>query len=264
VNAINTDVISVPKDLLSTDGKKLRFGLTWASPEVVQRYSLMVNQAARIAQLGGAVHFSVGNEVDGVLNGNVAMQYPFAEFIVYAKAAVAKATSSDMSVGVSYTWDGWKALRAAKAPWLDIMNNVTDGVLLTWYPLQANFSVMDPSVGATYFSEMIGTLPEGKCVIQQELGYPSGYGNSSSTDGSSPAAQAAFFAAAFDGATALDPAAKAKLRGVMPFDLGDWTAATCAHFAKYYNIHSPEFLEYVHVSPPPGHTFHARAQFTPG
>eukprot|EP01051_Picozoa_sp_SAG22_P000955 SAG22_NODE_31_length_27697_cov_7.384376_26_plen_138_part_01 len=136
VNAINTNVISIPKDLLSADGKKLRLGLTWASPEIVQRYSLMVDQAARIAQLGGAVHFSVGNEVDAVLSSNTAMQYPFAEFIVYAKAAVTKATSADMSVGVSYTWDAWKQLRATRAPWLDIMNNVTDGILLTWYPLQ--------------------------------------------------------------------------------------------------------------------------------
>lgn len=55
VNAINTDVLSIPKDLLSTDGKRLRLGLTWASPEIVQRYALMVDQAARIAQLGMSV-----------------------------------------------------------------------------------------------------------------------------------------------------------------------------------------------------------------
>eukprot|EP01044_Picomonas_judraskeda_P009876 COSAG03_NODE_1235_length_4502_cov_2.986373_3_plen_204_part_00 len=173
------------------------------------------------------------------------MQYPFAEFIVYAKAAVTKATSADMSVGVSYTWDAWKALRAAKAPWLEVLNNVTDGVLLTWYPLQSNFSVMPPSAGATYFSEMIATLPDEKCVIQQELGYPSGFNNASSTDGSSPAAQAAFYAAALSGAAGLKPEAKRKLRGVMPFDLSDWPAATCEYFAQYYKISSPAFLEYL-------------------
>jgi hypothetical protein len=245
VNAINTNVLSIPKDLLSKDGKNLRFGLTWSSPEIVQRYSLMVDQAARIAQLGGAVHFSVGNEVDGVLSSNKAMQYPFAEFIVYAKAAVTKATSAEMSVGVSYTWDAWKALRAVKAPWLDIMNNVTDGILLTWYPLQSNFSVMPPSVGADYFNEMVATLPDGKCVIQQELGYPSGYNNASSTDGSSPAAQAAFYAAALSGAKNLEPDAKRKLRGVMPFDLSDWTPATCEYFSQYYKVSSPAFVEYL-------------------
>ena len=95
---------------------------------------------------------------------------------------------------------------------------------------------MPPSVGASYFSEMIATLPEGKCVIQQELGYPSGYGNSSSTDGSSPAAQAAFFAAALEAAAALTPPAQQKLRGVMPFDLGEHSDSSIIDHLTFYPI----------------------------
>ena len=50
------------------------------------------------------------------------------------------------------------------------------GVLLTYYPLQSNFSVLSPQTGESYFSTALASLPAGKCMIQQELGYPSGYG----------------------------------------------------------------------------------------
>ena len=234
VNVINTNVLSIPSDLLNPlDKSKLRRGLTWASPELIQRFALVLEQAARIAYLGGAVHFSVGNEVDAVLAGNTAMQYPFAEFCVYAKTIIANITSPSLSVGVSYTWDGFQAARSAKAAWLDIMLNVTDGVLLTWYPLQSNFSVLPPQVGGGYWASALAAVPADKCVIQQELGYPSGYGNASSVDGSSSATQASFFSAVLGAAAALPPAEAARLRGVLPFDLQDWSQATCEHFAEY-------------------------------
>ena len=54
VNAINTNVLSIPADLLNPlDHTKLRSGLTWASPELIKRYVLVLEQAARIAYLGG-------------------------------------------------------------------------------------------------------------------------------------------------------------------------------------------------------------------
>jgi hypothetical protein len=246
INAINTNVLSIPSDLLDAfDKTKLRGGLTWASPELVSRFVTMLEEGARIAHLGGAFHLSIGNEVDAILGNQPAMQYPFAELCVYAKAAIANITSPDMSVGVSYTWDGFRAARAAKASWLDIMLNVTDGVLLTWYPLLGNFSVMPPEAGSSYFSAALAAVPEGKCIIQQELGYPSGYGNASSVDGSSDAAQAEFFRNAFASVQALPPTSRQRLRGVLPFDLTDWSQATCEMFAKYYKISSPAFLEYL-------------------
>ena len=182
--AIDTDTASVPRDLLDPDDPdRLRPGLAWNSTEVVTRYAIMLGQAVPLIVAHGGTHLGVGNEVDGTLEGmhpEHAVEY--ALFTYIARAVAHNITggegASRLSVGVTLTYGGLAAQGTRSSEWFAYLAlpQVTDAIPVTYYPLQGNFSVQDPAVAVPRdLGALPSMLPGGRCVVMQELGFPSGY-----------------------------------------------------------------------------------------
>jgi hypothetical protein len=158
-------------------------------------------------------------------------------------------TTAALSVGVTFTSGGLRSFASmgSGAPeWFTSLVTISDGIPVTYYPLQANFSVSSVGRAVLDINSTVTALQSlGHCVLFQELGCPSGFMNSSSVDGSSGALQAAFFNASLT--LLLDAASSgiAQVAGVAVLSLVDWSPASCAYYQQYYRITSLAFLEYL-------------------
>ena len=245
IAAIDTNNVGVPADLASpTDPTALAPGLTWASPVVVNRFALALQTLAPIAAYYGAPYLGLGNEVDVNLGAHPASAYAFVELVDVMAQWVRNVTSPDMAVGVTLTVGGVNAWGGSPPAWFGALAQVADTTPLTYYPLSGAFDVLPPSVVAGALAAAVAALPADWCVILQEYGYPAGYNNASSTDGSSYALQAAFVDAAFDAFGALN-GTTGRLRGASFCFFADVPPAECAALARYYNVSAPAFLEYL-------------------
>jgi hypothetical protein len=258
IAAIDTNNVGVPSDLRHpTDPTRLAPGLTWQSQTVIDRFALALQTLAPIAAYYGAVYVGVGNEVDVNLGAHPETGYDFVVLVDVMGSWIRNLTSPDMATGVTLTVGGINSWGAAAADgsgsgppaWWPVLAQVADVTPLTYYPLQGNFSVKPPSVVAGELASAVAALPDTWCVVLQEFGYPSGYNNGSSTDGSSYALQAAFVGAAFDALAGLNATGGfdggGRVRAASFCMFQDMPAATCAALAPYYNVTSPAFVEYL-------------------
>lgn len=180
------------------------------------------------------------------------MQYPetgqaFADFAFAMRQFIRKLTASrPLDVGMTFTVGGLAGMQAAPPSWLTSLFAVADVTPLTYYPLIANFSVdADWTAVNSTLHAGIALLPPTACLVLQELGCPAGYGNASSTDGSSQALQAAFYSLAVGELRRMGRESKRPLRGLSAYEFVDPPAAVCAAEAAYYNISLPAFTEYL-------------------
>lgn len=250
IAAIDTEHASVPTDLVNpADPTSLRAGLTWNSTEVVDRFAAVIEVIAPLAAYSGAVYFGVGNEVDVNLGlkggGNVA--YEFAEFLYIFKAFIQQLTTKEIGVGVTLTVGGiggW-APPATPPSWASTIFEIADVTPITYYPLNSNFTVVtDAGSRDRAVNDAINALPETACVIFQELGMPTGYMNSSSTNDSSDEIQAEFFTS-FAAFLKVVNSTKKAVRGVSLYQMVDMDPAACIGLAQYYNLSAPAFVEYL-------------------
>ena len=130
--------------------------------------------------------------------------------------------------------------------WATLLLAIADVAPLTYYAVDGRFDVVtDRAAIAGAVLGAASVLPAGACVVLQEFGQPTGYGNSSSVDGGSEALQAAFFA---DMSSVLSElgAAGHEVRAASLFQLVDADPAVCLQEARYYNGSSaPGFVEYL-------------------
>ena len=202
--AIDTEHVSVPPDLAHpTDPTRLRDGLTWTSEELMDRYALAAIVIAPLASYYGAVAFGLGNEVTVNLGLHPETGAAYGNFVYSFRAWLKAQTSADLAVGVTMTVsDLATAARASGGPpaWLATLLDprVTDVTPLTYYALKPDMTVrLNFSDTVSDVMAAVSLLPAsagstGGCVVFQEFGIPAGYGNASSTDGSSQALQATF------------------------------------------------------------------------
>jgi hypothetical protein len=192
---IDTEHASVPSDLADpSDPTRLRPGLRWNDTEIIDRFAFLMEVVAPLAAYAGAPYIGVGNEVSVNLGLHPETAYEFAEFVYIMKSWIKQLTTVNMGVGVTMTvgdLDSW-APPATPPAWAETLLAVSDVTPITYYPLRGDFSVDTPSSIARTFAGALSVLPPAACLVVQELGCPSGYGNASSTDGSSEALQAAF------------------------------------------------------------------------
>lgn len=218
VAAIDTNNLAVPADLADPDDpSRLRDNFTWSQPPVLTRYLQMMQSVAPLAAYYGAFHIGIGNEVDGLLAGQPAVAEDFAQFVAVVGQNVRAWTTDAMSVGVTFTFGGFSAY--AQEPWVSALLNASDGVPLTYYPMDNQFRVQDPSVPFADVPEMLQLLPADKCLALQEFGYPSGYMNASSTNNSTDVKQGAFFQNVFAAALAANKTEPARARVLSAFKL---------------------------------------------
>ena len=152
-------------------------------------------------------------------------------------------TSPLLSCGVTLTVGGINTMAANPPSWLTSLLTQMDATPLTYYPIEGwNATVLEPSLAVEAMGTAISFLPWDRCVMFQELGCPSGYGNTSSVDRSSQDIQSEFFLYALK---FLSENSSRPVAAVSIFSLVDWAADDCAKYAIYYNITSPGFVEYL-------------------
>jgi hypothetical protein len=249
VAVIDTEHVSVPPDLADpSDVTRLRPGLEWNSTEIIDRFATVLEVVAPLAAYSGSPYIGVGNEVTVNLGAHPETGYAFAEFLFTMRKFVKQLTSADMAVGVTFTVADLAAYAAAGSvpEWATLLLDIADVAPLTYYAVDARFDVVTGR--AAIAGAVLGAasvLPAGACVVLQEFGVPSGYGNASSVDGGSEALQAAFFSD-FSSVLAELGAAGHDVRAASLFQLVDADPDVCFQEARYYNgTNAPGFVEYL-------------------
>lgn len=170
---IDTNQLRVPHDLAA---------LSFDNPRVIERFNRALEQAlARLSNTEVSV-LAIGNEIDIYLQGDPVRCAAYASFLA-STSAHARSLRPGLKVGTKATTAG---LLGESRDCLQAINQSSDVILATYYPLGPDGLVRSPSSPAVDFA----ALADGaglKPVYLLEVGYPS-----SERLGSSEAQQAEF------------------------------------------------------------------------
>jgi len=169
-------------------------GLTYDDPAVITAFeNFLTNLHAQLPTLnasGKLKWMHVGNEIDAYLGSDSARWSQWQTFFMAAKAKIISLWGTGVEVSSIIQFSA-----LGDAGKLALYQNVLpelDSAVLTYYPLNADFTMRPPSTVATDFDFMVNTLP-GKTILLQECGYPS-----SPVNNSSETLQADFVSSVFD------------------------------------------------------------------
>lgn len=222
VNPIDTNNVRLPADLL---------GLPYDHPLLIARYKALLDWVfSRIPQLE-LNSFVIGNEIDATLGANSPAWNQYINFFSEVSAHV-RLLRPGLKVGAKGTFEG---LTGFAKPWLQALNQSSDAVFATYYPLTATFLVRPPGSVHQDFDTLTGDYPARE-ILLLETGYPSGALNQSSEH-----LQAAFVRELF---RAWD-----KHREVLTLVefvwLHDVPQAVVDDWLLYYGVSDPAFAEYL-------------------
>jgi len=207
IKVIDTTVKAVPSDLA---------GSTFDSAALVGRFHALLDQL-RPALAGKLRYLSIGNEVDVYLGAHPEAMEPYRRFLADA-VGYAHTLFPGVLVGVTSTYDGARRVST--------LNDLTDVVVLTYYPLGPRFVPRPPSTAAPDLAAML-ELAGDRPLVLQEVGYPSDPVLSSSEQ-----RQAEFVTAIL----AAWKAAGARVPMLNWFALGDFTTQLCDQLTGYYGL----------------------------
>lgn len=222
VQVINTTRREMPADLASQP---------FDAAAVTSRFRALLDQIVPLFE-GRVAYLSIGNEVDVFLGTNASAWAAYQRFYEDA-AAHARQRDASLKIGVTATAD---AASNAAAASLTALNRTSDFVAMTYYPLNADFTVRPPSTVTGDLQKMLA-FAGAKPLVLQEVGYPA-----STQLGSSDAAQAEFVRNVFqawDGAPGRIPLLNF-------FLLHDVSPAQCEAWGSYYGLaNSANFKAYL-------------------
>ncbi|MBN1856659.1 MAG: hypothetical protein JW846_06890 [Dehalococcoidia bacterium] len=220
--------------LMPVDNVALRMpsdlaGKAFDDGEVVERFdALLENVLATLPDVDVFV-LSIGNEVDAYLSGDEWEHY--AAFLQQT-ANHARELQPDLKVGVKLRFE---SVTESAVEQCRSLNEHSDAVLLTYYPVNADFSVRQPWSVDDDLGEVVALFP-GREFMVLECGYPSGQGV-----GSSEEMQAQFMSYAF---AAWDH--RALSMRVMSFSwLHDVSPEELEALSRYYGSDDARFLEFL-------------------
>lgn len=182
---------------LDTPGARLPSdiaGLAFSDPAVITAFEdFLTNLHSQLTTLnasGKLKWIHVGNEIDAYLSSDAGK---WAEWEIFFNAAKVKIESLWGSGVVVSSIIGYGALNNpdTRTQYLGFLDNL-DSAALTYYPLNADFTVRLPATVAADFDFIVEAITD-KPIIFQECGYPS-----SSVNNSSETQQADFVSAVFD------------------------------------------------------------------
>lgn len=222
VSPLDTNIDRLPSDLK---------GKSFNDPEVIDRYDEMMN--ATLSKLDGVtlLDVSIGNEVDISLGKDDAKWAQYTDFYRQTKDYL-KASHPNLTVGVKATFYG---LTRDNVQHLQELNENSDVVLVTYYPLSPDFTVRDPTAVKQDFDK-ICTLYPGKDIYFLEAGYPS-----STLLSSSDEKQAEFVRQAF---SAWDEH-KDQIKVLNFVYMHDVSQSQLDTMVKYYGLNDPKFAAYL-------------------
>ncbi|APZ92714.1 Beta-xylosidase [Fuerstiella marisgermanici] len=222
LNPIDTNALRLPAYLK---------GKAFDDSEVIAAFTRFV--AFTIAGLPKAriVAISIGNEVDGNLGDDEIRWRQYRRFFTEVQTHI-KVKLPDVPVGVKTTYS---AITGDQRQLISELNAHADAVMVTYYPLDADFKVRPPSVVQDEIGSLV-SLADGKPVHLLETGYPSGAAN-----GSSEKLQADFVGNVF--------AAWDKFADDIPLVnivwLYDMSPEEVAALTKYYSVDTPAFAGFL-------------------
>ncbi len=220
IQTINTTAKETPADLQA---------VAFDDPQMLQRFEALID--ALLARLDYPVRYlSIGNEVDVYLGNHPQEWAAYTAFYAGAVAYVHQVAPS-IQVGVTVTYGGLRD----HADEVMRLNQSSDVLIVTYYPLGEAFTADDPDAPLTDFPNMI-EIADGLPVVLQEVGYPS-----AALLDSSEAEQAQFIHSVF--------AAWRNAGDAIPFLdfflLHDLTEQICSDLESYYGLSHPNFHAYL-------------------
>ncbi len=219
INPIDTNNLRLPSDLI---GKDLD------DPEVIERYNKLIDYVFSRTPDVDLVSVSIGNEIDGYL-GNDQDKWDQYNRFFKETSAHARSKRPGVNVGTKIMFEGIMGNNARA------INQHSDIVLVTYYPLNADFRVQDPAVVHRDLDE-ITSVYSNRTIYFAEAGYPS-----SSYLGSSEEKQSQFITEMF---SAWDDHS-AQVAFINLIWLHDISGSEVNRYTGYYSLSSRGFSEYL-------------------
>jgi hypothetical protein len=206
--------------------------LAWNDANVVQRYKNLTDHVLSRLSAVNLISLAVGSEVDIFLGANTTEWTKYTDFYNQTSAYVKTKVAAQTSVGVKTTFDGTVTTRTSL---VQTLNANSEAIFITYYPLNADFTVKSPDVVSADFASLIALYP-GRKIQFLEAGYPSGMLCASSEE-----LQRRFVENMFSAWDAHDDAVTA-----VNFEwLHDLTQSEVDMYAEFFGIFDPRFKEYL-------------------
>jgi len=234
IPTIDTVRLALPADLVdSSDPALLADERHFDDPAILERFNALLDVVVPLLAEHGGFFLGVGNEIDVWLAAHPDEVEPFLHFFTSARDHIHE-LMPDMGVGVAITYGGIRQ----ELPFIERFLAESAAASFTYYPLNPDFTVQDPSVVEEDIAQMVETAGE-LPVLLQEVGYPAGY-PTAPTNNSSGEMQRQFVANMFDAIKA-----HPQIRYVSFLSLVDFSPDTCDTLGDYYGTHQPQFIEYL-------------------
>lgn len=222
ISVLDTSEIRLPIDLA---------GNSFADPEVIIRFRTLLDYIKTQIPDLKLTSLAIGNEIDGVLGSESGAWEQYSVFFTQA-AEYARGLWPEVPVGAKIMFEG---LTGSASEYAWALNQNADIVMVTYYPLQGDFTVKDPEVILEDFSRVTEMYPE-KEVHFAEIGYPT-----SETNNSSPEQQAIFIHNMFK---SWDKHAS-QITALSYSWLTDLPQASVNEYEDYYGLTDPAFGEFL-------------------
>jgi hypothetical protein len=224
--SLTISVIDTTENRLPDDLK----GKTFDDPEVTARFQAFLDYVFTQIPEVDLITLSIGNEVDIYLSETGEWE----AYTTFYQAALdhLQETQPDLPLGVKATLPGLLDTHQDK---LAVLNQGSDVILVTYYPLEDDFTVQDPTVVHDDFEALVNSYPD-RPLLLLEAGYPS-----SEVCDSSEIKQAAFIQELF----AAWDTHRDHIQMVSISWLTDLSKSTTNDLQAYYRINNKAFGEYL-------------------
>jgi hypothetical protein len=218
---IHTNQSVVPSDLA---------GLALDNPQVIGRYKALLDYVFSHLTNVQIMSLNIGSEMDVFLGTNETLWLEFHNFYQQT-SAYARTLRPGIMIGCEATMGGLLGLTKERMLQL---NQLSDMIAVSYYPLNTGYIVQDPSIVAQEFGNLAALYT--KPIFFLQLGYPS-----SAVSGSNEQLQSTFVTEIF---RAWD--AHASSIKLINFTwLHDLSVEEAQTVAGYYGINEPTFKEYL-------------------
>jgi hypothetical protein len=194
--------------------------INWNSPELLERYKRVLIAFSEELE-SPPDYFVIANEADVYFEKNPKELDDFIKFFINSKKMV-KAIFPTTKVGVTTTFEGLQKGGLREEQIRKIVE-ISDAMFMTYYPV-FDLKAAPPETTPKHLDDMI-KFANGKNVILQEVGYPSGL------NGVSEAQQAKFFEIILP---AIQDRPQIEFASI--FALHDFDEKTCSTMMSYYGF----------------------------
>ena len=222
ISVLDTTTARLPSDLA---------GRSFNDPELIVRFKALLDYIKTQIPDLELTSLAIGNEIDGVLGNNLEAWKNYSAFFTPA-AEYARQLWPGVPIGTKIMFDGLIGPMSGSA---ENLNQTSDVIMVTYYPLSDGFSVKDPDSVLEDFDQIASMYPQKKIHLV-EIGYPT-----SEINNSSPEKQASFIRNVF---SAWDEHAS-HITVLSYVWLTDLPQSTVAEYEEYYGFKDPALGEFL-------------------